>query len=599
MKSIPVLSRDSKPHNSSNSDESASSASDCFTTSSFVSSSSNSSINSAVSRSYSSTATDRKNRLVPPPASGSPEWYIKKIHEQTVSSKQLTALQAFLQGKDVDWIRRFVELGGMSALARWLFLSNRKVSDAGVEFEVVKCLTHILNHRSSTIIALAEGADSIIVHIASALDTPHLPTRRLLLDILVFLVYWDDGTNYRTVINGLESLSEDNDKAKNAYAFWFASLQAVLSGRGKMGSRVGVSEQLKWNKGHPEALLTEYLLSNILLMNGIVQVIDDLDVRLHHRAQMESSGLQTIIKQVRDCNIAVIDTQLDLFQQTLEEDQRSLEDRMHKIDSCDMTNIDEVYSALRAKTRDSEKAEAYFLSIFQHLLLIRQEGPELVHFLQVLDSVVADVVMDKKLQGAEKRLGLSVERIVGQLEQAELAKEVKEELVKTRTAALHLKIEKEALEDRIVHADRLVVTLQSEVSKLRLESAKLSGVEGNTVTCPTNSSYANRLAQLADVLPVSPLNLSYTPTNTPRATPRKTSVPGRQAFWGISSWFNGSREDESGPGSGSSVSTSTSIRVDSMSPLSMPPASKTGLGITEMKEDLIVTTNIGEKSAAV
>ena len=87
-----------------------------------------------------------------------------------------------------------------------------------------------------------------------------LPTRRLLLDILVFLVYWNDGENYQTVITGLESLSEDNDEPANAYAFWFKSLHTVLSGRGKMGSRVGASEQLKRSKGDPDVLLTEYLV---------------------------------------------------------------------------------------------------------------------------------------------------------------------------------------------------------------------------------------------------------------------------------------------------------------------------------------------------
>ena len=121
------------------------------------------------------------------------------------------------------------------------------------------CSSTLLS-QSATVIALAEGANDTITHIVSALDTSHLPTRRLLLDILVFLVYWDDGANCQTVINGLESLSEDNDEASNAYAFWFASLQAVLSGRGKMGSRVGASEQLKRSKGDLEALLTEYLV---------------------------------------------------------------------------------------------------------------------------------------------------------------------------------------------------------------------------------------------------------------------------------------------------------------------------------------------------
>lgn len=342
-------------------------------------------------------------------------------------------------------------------------------------------------------------------------------------------------------------------------------------------------------------------MSNILLMNGIMQAIDDLDLRIHHRSQMETCGLQVIIKLARGCNIPVISTQLDLFQQTLEEDERSLEERLYKINSCDMTNMDDVYNALRAKTKGSEKAEAYLLSIFQHLLLVRQDGLELVHLLQVLDSVVADVIMDNKLGGAEKRLGLSVERIVGQLEQVERAQSIEDELVKTRTAALHLKIEKEALEDRVAQADGLINALQSKLSKVQVQNARLTGTKPNVASSPSDSSYADRLAQLADVLPGSPLALSYVPTSTPRSTPNpksihsaKSSVPGRQPFWGISSWF-GLREDESGVGVANTSASSARTNPPSPLPiLSLP--SKTGLGITEMKEDLIVTTNVGEKA---
>jgi hypothetical protein len=320
-------------------------------------------------------------------------------------------------------------------------------------------------------------------------------------------------------------------------------------------------------------------MSNILLMNGIMQTIDDLDVRLHHRSQMETCGLQTIVRLARNCGIAVIDTQLDLFQQTLEEDERSLEERMRQIDSCDLTNLGDVFDAIRTKTKGSERAETYLLSIFQHLLFIHQDGPELVHLLQILDSVVSDIVMDKKLGGAEKRLGLSVERIVGQLQQVERAKTAEEELVKTRTAALHLKIEKEALEDRIARSGELVASLQSEIAKLRLENVRLAGARTNGVASPTNSSYADRLAQLADVLPGSPLAVSCVPTGTPRSTAAVNGKlsgmnVGRQGFWGFSSWF-GVREDEAD--------------VRSCSP-------KAGLGITEVKEDLAVPEDLNEKT---
>ncbi|KAI0340171.1 hypothetical protein BDW22DRAFT_1399208 [Trametopsis cervina] len=575
-KGIPTFSRDVKTLSPETSDESISPSSDRFTGSSLAPSGSNTSMRSTSPRPYSAAPSDRKARLAPPPLATSPEWYVKKIHDKTVTSKQLGALQALLQGKDVEWIQHFVELGGMSVLARWMFHSNRKGPDSGIELEVVKCLMFILNHRSTTAIALSEGANETVTHIASALDTPNLSTRRYLLDILVFLVYWNDGANCQTVISGLESLSEDNDEPANPYAFWFKSLQTVLAGRGKMGSRVGASEQLKKTR-EPDGALTEYLLSNILLMNGIMQAIDDLDVRLHYRSQMETCGLGTIIKLARSFGIAIIDKQLELFQQTLEEDERSLDERMHRINTCDLTNLGDVCNALSAKMKGSEKAETFLLSILQHLLLIHQDGTEQVHVLQLLDSVVGEIVLDKKLGRAEKRLGLSVERIVGQLEQIERGKAAEQDLVAARSTALHLKIEKEALEDRVARAEGHLAFLQAEVSQLRSDNARLSGKPTRTPLSPANSSYKDRISQLADVLPGSPLAVSHVPTNTPQPSEisKFTMNAARQPFWGLSSWF-GSREDEH------------------VTLPHTPPAY--GLGIMDMKED-IMPDSISEKTS--
>ena len=131
--------------------------------------------------------------------------------------------------------------------------------------------------------------------------------------------------------------------------------------------------------------------------------------------------------------------------------------------------------------------------------------------------------MDKKLGGAEKRMGLSVERIVAQLDQVERARTVEEDLINMRSTALHLKVEKEALEDRVRHADKLVTNLQAQLSQLRLENKQLAN-RGKTNTSldvgeqPSSSTpYSERIAQLADVLPGSPTALSYLPSSTPPA----------------------------------------------------------------------------------
>ena len=100
----------------------------------------------------------------------------------------------------------------------------------------------------------------IVTHIASALNTSHLPTRRLILDILVFLVYWNDGQAYTLVISALENLSSDNGEAKGAYAFWFKSLQAALIGKGASSSPTGSSPQPQRRSSEADVALTEYVV---------------------------------------------------------------------------------------------------------------------------------------------------------------------------------------------------------------------------------------------------------------------------------------------------------------------------------------------------
>jgi hypothetical protein len=98
-----------------------------------------------------------------------------------------------------------------------------------------------------------------VTHIASALAIPHLPTRRLVIDILVFLVYWNEAADYQMVLVGLEALSEDNDEPGGCYAYWFASLNSLLAGRGKMGSLVGASPDFRRSS---ENTMAEYIVSS-------------------------------------------------------------------------------------------------------------------------------------------------------------------------------------------------------------------------------------------------------------------------------------------------------------------------------------------------
>ena len=226
--------------------------------------------------------------------------------------------------------------------------------------------------------------------------------------------------------------------------------------------------------------------------------IDDLDIRVHHRSQMESAGLQHILEICRSFGVAVIDKQIQLLQNMIEEDEAKLRERLDQEILKDLTNPQDVYNALRAKTNDT-KAKDYLLSIMQHMLLIREEGPALAHYYQLIDGLVTDVVLDKKLVGAEQRLGHSVERIIAQFNEADRTQYLEDELSKANAAALRFRLEKEALEEEVAQGEGgLVGSLKAKAArleeKLAISRENTTKLQGQLET--QKAGYEEQIAQL-------------------------------------------------------------------------------------------------------
>ncbi|THH29601.1 hypothetical protein EUX98_g4591 [Antrodiella citrinella] len=429
-----------------------------------------------------------------------PEWYIKKFMDKTITAKQAGALQVSLRSNKVEWFKNFVELQGTPVLAQTLAQISlkalqRRKEDIDVEYEVTKCLKYIFNHQFAARDALSHP--QIISQIASSLNTPNLSTRKILLEILVFWGYWSNASALPLVVQGLEKLSNDNHEHSGCYAFWFKSFEQALIGRGKMGTLVGASEEVK-KHGASDPTLNDYTQANIILVNTILDGLDDIDLRVHHRSMMQSAGLERIMKLCRSFGVSSIDSQLDILEQSLEEDEKKLRERVDQDILKDLANPEDVYNALTSKTADS-KARDYFLSMMQHLLLIREEGPGLVHTFQLIDSMVTDLVMDKKLGGAEQRLGHSVERIIAQFNEADRYQQVEDELAKANAALLHLKLEKEGLEDEISQGGNgLVGVLKGKVAhledKLQISRENTTRLQGQLEA--QKSGYEEQISQL-------------------------------------------------------------------------------------------------------
>ncbi|PPQ66836.1 hypothetical protein CVT26_009615, partial [Gymnopilus dilepis] len=397
-----------------------------------------------------------------------PQWYIRKFLDKTITPKQASSLLVCLRSKEVKWFQEFISLRGASVLAQTLQHISRKgpsrqETDIKLEYEVVKCLRSIFNNTPAANEALTHP--SLVTQIASSLNSPNLPTRKSILELLAALTYWNNGQVHHLVVAALEALSLANNESGGSYDYWFKSMEQTLSGRGKMGSLVGASEEVK-RTGGVDSSLNDYAVANLVLINGILAFVDDLDLRLHHRSQMESAGLRRILELCSSFGVSDVDKHVRQLQATFEEDEKKLRERLDQEILQDLTNPQDVYNAIYSKTQGT-RARSYFLSMMQHLLLIREEGQAMVHYYQLLDSIVTDVVLDKKLAGAEQRMGHSVERIIAQFNEADRYQAAEDEAAEARALAVRLKLEKEALEEEISQGqDGLVGKLKDHIAAL-------------------------------------------------------------------------------------------------------------------------------------
>lgn len=213
---------------------------------------------------------------------------------------------------------------------------------------------------------------------------------------------------------------------------------------------------------------------------------------------MEAAGLHRILAQCEQFGLPSLDKNIKILRDMLDDDAARLREEMDQKILRDLSNPQDVYNAISAKIENT-KAGDHFLSMMQHLLLIREEGPPLVHYFQLIDSLVTDVVLDKKLAGAEQRLGHSVDRIIAQFNEADRYQSLSEEATEARNTASRLQREKDLLEEEISQGqDGLVGRLKEQQKhleqQLSISRETTNRLQGQLAT--QKSGYEERIAQL-------------------------------------------------------------------------------------------------------
>ncbi|KAF2218969.1 hypothetical protein BDZ85DRAFT_276593 [Elsinoe ampelina] len=431
---------------------------------------------------------------------GSPEWYVRKVMDGSITTKQLQSLAVSLRTQPIGWVKAFVEAQGQVALASVLLKINKRQAsgpapaqgatsdkDLEREYDVIKCLKALMNNKYGADDALSHA--QVFTGLAAALISPRLNTRKLVSEVLTFLCHWGNGQGHMKVLQSMDSLKNAHGE-NGRFDAWMRIVEVTIDGRGKMGSLVGASDEVRSGGIGMENLLMEYAVASLLLINMVVDAQDkDLQLRCHIRAQFTACGIKRILAKMEHFQYEAIDKQIERYRTNeaidyedfLERDGASMMDDEQAMNT-DLSDPHQIVEAIRSKV-DGTRAADYFVSAMQHLLLIRDnEGEDRLRMFQLVDSMLSYVAMDRRLPDMELKqsLNFTVQSLLDKLYTDGEARRARDEAIEARQIADSAIAERDEVRAQVeLGAEGLVAKLQKQVQEqqavIDLQSRQMEG----------------------------------------------------------------------------------------------------------------------------
>ncbi|XP_044803495.2 protein diaphanous homolog 1 isoform X5 [Bubalus bubalis] len=388
----------------------------------------------------------------------------------------LESLRVSLNNNPVSWVQTFGAEGLASLLDILKRLHDEKEETAGGydsrnKHEIIRCLKAFMNNKFGikTMLETEEG----ILLLVRAMD-PVVPNMMIdaakLLSALCILPQPED-MNERV----LEAMTEraEMDEVER--------FQPLLD-----GLKSGTSIALK--------------VGCLQLINALITPAEELDFRVHIRSELMRLGLHQVLQDLREIENEDMRVQLTVFDEQGEEDSYDLKGRLDDI-RMEMDDFSEVFQILLNTVKDS-KAEQHFLSILQHLLLVRNDYEARPQYYKLIEECISQIVLHKN--GADpdfkcRHLQIDIEGLIDQMidktkvEKSEAkATELEKKLDSELTARHELQVEMKKMEsdfeqklqdiqgekDALDSEKQKIATekqdLEAEVSQLTGEVAKLS-----------------------------------------------------------------------------------------------------------------------------
>jgi len=315
----------------------------------------------------------------------SPEDYIRELsrreYNQHELSELLQSLRVSLTGRPISWIREFGAKGLECILVHLRsYICSSSAHDQKIQHECVKGLKAFMNNKFGLSMMMKNIQGLTLLAQCIRADNPSMMQDCVKIMAAICIVDHDK------VLEAMTLKGEAENKPR---------FQAVITA-------------LKGDH-YPASLK----VASLQLINALVATPDELDFRLHLRNEIIREGFFDCYNSLRDMDTDELNVQLDVFDEHKDDDAVEFQHRYNDI-TIHMEEMGEVYNVLNNVVKDTP-SEQSFLSILQHMLLIRDDVYARPQYFKLIDECIAQIVLHKSgvdPDFAAKKLQIDIDNVI-------------------------------------------------------------------------------------------------------------------------------------------------------------------------------------------
>uniref|UniRef100_A0A803W532 Diaphanous related formin 3 n=1 Tax=Ficedula albicollis TaxID=59894 RepID=A0A803W532_FICAL len=319
----------------------------------------------------------------------SPQEFIQDLKSGSTDERLVTCLESLrvsLTSNPVSWVENFGREGLgllLDVLERLVETKNQDRLVKRSQHKVIQCLRAFMNNKYGLERILGEERSLLLL--AKAIDPKQTNMMTDIVKLLSAMCIVGEENILEKILEVVTAAAEE----KNVDRF------------------SPIVEGLQDNS-------VQLQVACMQLINALVTSPDDLDFRLHIRNEFMRTGLKEILPQLQCIKNEALDIQLKVFNEHKEEDMIEFSHRLEDIRSeleypfegwCDLYSFKDT------------SAEGYFLSILQHLLLIRNDYFIRPQYFKLIEECVSQIVLHRNGTDPDftyrKRLDINFSHLLG------------------------------------------------------------------------------------------------------------------------------------------------------------------------------------------